>query len=71
MSGRIYDVQILCARIIYHEKTFRDLSSGFVKEKKEFLMSFDWDLIWKILQVIALLIIAREIDKRWRKRKNK
>jgi hypothetical protein len=34
-------------------------------------MSLDWDLIWKILQVVALLIIAREIDKRWRKRKNK
>ena len=28
----------------------------------------DWDLIWKILQVVALLIIAREIDKRIRKR---
>ena len=43
----------------------------FVKEKKEYFMSLDWDLIWKILQVVALLIIAREIDKRWRKRKNK
>ena len=32
-------------------------------------MSLDWDLIWKILQVVALLIIAREIDKRIRKRK--
>ena len=28
----------------------------------------DWDLIWKILQVVALLIIAREIDKRIRKK---
>ena len=35
----------------------------FVKEKKEYFMSLDWDLIWKILQVVALLIIAREIDK--------
>ena len=32
-------------------------------------MSLDWDLIWKIFQVVALLIIAREIDKRIRKRK--
>ena len=32
-------------------------------------MSLDWNLIWKILQVVALLIIAREIDKRIRKRK--
>ena len=31
-------------------------------------MSLDWDLIWKILQVVALLIIAREIDKRIRKK---
>ena len=30
MPGRILDVQILCARIIYHEKTFRDHGSGFV-----------------------------------------
>ena len=34
-------------------------------------MSLDWDLIWTILQVVALLIIAREIDKRIRKRKKK
>ena len=46
-----------------------DLGSGFVKEKKEYFMSLNWDLIWKILQVVALLIIAREIDKRIRKRK--
>ena len=32
-------------------------------------MGLDQDLIWKILQVVALLIIAREIDKRIRKRK--
>ena len=32
-------------------------------------MSLDWDLIWKIFQVVSLLIIAREIDKRIRKRK--
>ena len=32
-------------------------------------MSLDWNLIWKMLQVVALLIIAREIDKRIRKRK--
>ena len=32
-------------------------------------MSLDWNLIWTILQVIALLIIAREIDKRILKRK--
>ena len=32
-------------------------------------MELDWNLIWKILQVVALLIIAREIDKRIRKRK--
>ena len=30
-------------------------------------MSLDWNLIWTILQVVALLIIAREIDKRLRK----
>ena len=54
-----------------YEKTFRDRGSGFVKEKKEYFMSLDWDLTWKILQVVALLIIAREIDKRIRKRKNK
>ena len=41
----------------------------FVKENKEYFMSLDWDLIWKIFQVVALLIIAREIDKRIRKRK--
>ena len=52
-----------------NEKAFRDLGSGFVKEKKEYFMSLDWDLTWKILQVVALLIIAREIDKRIRKRK--
>ena len=56
---------------ITNEKTFRDRGSGFVKEKKEYFMSLDADLIWKILQVVALLIIAREIDKRIRKRKNK
>ena len=38
MSGRIYDVQILCARIIYHEKTFRDNSFGFVVMK----LFIDW-----------------------------
>ena len=32
-------------------------------------MELDWNLIWKILQVVALLIIAGEIDKRIRKRK--
>ena len=32
-------------------------------------MSLDWNLIWKILQVVALLILAREIDKRIGKRK--
>jgi hypothetical protein len=33
-------------------------------------MSLDWDLIWKIFQVVALLIIAREIDKRiWKRKK--
>ena len=32
-------------------------------------MSLDWNLIWTMLQVVALLIIAREIDKRIRKRK--
>ena len=34
-------------------------------------MSLDWDLAWTILQVVALLIIAREIDKKIRKRKKK
>ena len=34
-------------------------------------MSLNWDLVWTILQVVALLNIAREIDKRIRKRKNK
>ena len=32
-------------------------------------MSLDWNLLIKILQVVALFIIAREIDKRIRKRK--
>ena len=32
-------------------------------------MSLDWNLMWTILQIVALLIIAREIDKRIRKRK--
>ena len=43
--------------------------SRFVKEKKEYFMSFNWDLVWTLLQVVALLIIAREIDKKIRKRK--
>jgi hypothetical protein len=34
-------------------------------------VSLDWDLIWKILQVVALLIIAREIDKRIRRKRKK
>jgi len=34
-------------------------------------MSIDWNLTWKILQIVALLIIAREIDKRIRKKKKK
>ena len=63
--------QIICARISDHEKTFKDRGSGFVKEKKEYFMSIDWDLTWKILQIVALLIIAREIDKRIQKGKNK
>ena len=63
--------QIICARISDHEKTFKDRGSGFVKEKKEYFMSLDWDLIWTMLQVVALLIIAREIDKRIRKRNEK
>ena len=50
-----------------NEKTFSNRGSGFVKEKKEYFMSLDWNLIWIILQVSALLIIAREIDKRIRK----
>jgi len=54
---------------IINEKTFRDRGSGFVKEKKVYFMSFNWDLVWTILQVVALLIIAREIDKRIRMRK--
>ena len=32
-------------------------------------MSLDWNLLIKILQVVALIVIAREIDKRIRKRK--
>ena len=63
--GEIYLVYF----IRKYEKTFRDLGFGFVKEKKEYFMSLDWDLIWTMLQVVALLIIAREIDKRIRKRK--
>ena len=55
--------------IMDYEKTFRDRGSWLVKEKKEYFMNLNWDLIWKILQVVALLIIAREIDKRIRKRK--
>ena len=42
---------------------------GFFFKFKEYFMSLDWDLIWTILQVVALLIIASEIDKRIRKRK--
>ena len=38
-----------------------------MEEMSELIL--DWNLIWKILQVVALLIIAREIDKRIRKRK--
>jgi len=34
-------------------------------------MSLDWDLIWTILQVFALLIIANEIDKRIRRKRKK
>ena len=34
-------------------------------------MSLDWDLTWKILQVVALLIIAREIDKKIRRKRKK
>ena len=34
-------------------------------------MSFNWDLVWTILQVVALLIIAREIDKRIRRKRKK
>ena len=41
------------------------------KLRRNSFVSLDWNLIWKILQVVALLIIAREIDKRIRKRKNK
>ena len=36
-----------------------------MEEMSEFIL--DWNLIWKILQVVTLLIIAREIDKRIRK----
>jgi len=35
----------------------------------EFILELDWNIGWKILQVVALFIIAREIDKRIRKRK--
>ena len=35
----------------------------------EFILELDWNLIVKILQIAALFIIAREIDKRIRKRK--
>ena len=34
-------------------------------------MSLDWNLIWTILQVVALLIIAREIDKIIRRKRKK
>jgi len=34
-------------------------------------MSLNWDLIWTILQVVALLIIAREIDRRIRRKRKK
>jgi hypothetical protein len=34
-------------------------------------MSLDWNLIWTILQVFALLIVAREIDKRMRRKRKK
>jgi hypothetical protein len=32
-------------------------------------MSLDWDIIWTIIQIVSLFIVAREIDKRLRKRK--
>jgi len=35
----------------------------------EFILSLDWNLIVKILQIVALFIIAREIDKRIRGKK--
>ena len=38
-----------------------------MEEMSEFIL--DWNLIWKILQVVAVVFIAREIDKRIRKRK--
>ena len=58
-------------RKLAEKRAKKQAKSGFVKEKKEYFMSIDWDLTWKILQIVALLIIAREIDKRIRKRKNK
>ena len=53
---------------------FEILPAGAVVGVKETLDAvdkglIDWDLVWTILQVVALLIIAREIDKRIRKRK--
>ena len=47
----------------------KSYSKANYEEKKEYFMSLDWNLIWTILQVSALLIIAREIDKRIQKRK--
>jgi len=35
----------------------------------EFILELDWNLIVKMLQIVALFIIAREIDKRIRIRK--
>ena len=40
-----------------------------MEEMSEFILYLDWNIGWKILQVVALFIIAREIDKRIRKRK--
>jgi len=57
-----------------NEKTFNhyfyiNIFNYRLYKEKEYFMSLDWDLIWKIFQVVSLLIIAREIDKRIRKRK--
>ena len=59
---------------IINEKTFNhyfyiNIFNYRLCKEKEYFMNLDWDLIWKIFQVVSLLIIAREIDKRIRKRK--
>ncbi len=70
----IYIIQPRSLLVNSYEKTFNhyfyiNIFNYRLYKEKEYFMNLDWDLIWKIFQVVSLLIIAREIDKRIRKRK--